>query len=85
MNKLLLTIVLVGLLVGCAPTPPPDATPYVKPYPASDHVIEVGQVTFDIAVYGDVTRFVDTEAGVVCYVGYSKMDCLPISETKLDE
>lgn len=33
-------------------------------------------------VYG--SRFIDEEAGVVCYI-YSGISCLPISETLLEE
>ena len=28
-------------------------------------------------------RVVDTEAGIVCYIGNNGVDCLPISETNL--
>lgn len=34
-----------------------------------------------------VARFIDDEAGVVCWMFYSKgtLSCLPLSETKLDK
>lgn len=32
-----------------------------------------------------VTRFVDEEAGVACWVYADKMSCLPVSETRLDK
>lgn len=31
-----------------------------------------------------VTRFVDQEAGVVCWVYSDQMSCLPVEETRLD-
>lgn len=34
---------------------------------------------------GYVTRYIDDEAGIVCYWMYAGIDCIPIEQTRLDK
>lgn len=72
--KKILALSLLILLVGCTSTP---------------EKLETDTTIFNLH-RGDVERFVDDEAGVICYVwatwGSSRgsMDCIPVSDTRLD-
>jgi len=83
MNKFISTslilLILVSICSGCGPQ---DATRV-----SIDNVVTT---TYSIK-RGDIERFVDDEAGVVCYVQTGNrstsgsIDCLPISDTRLDK
>lgn len=68
-----LILVLMFLLIGCGPADPPSKNPV---FSAETEVR-----------YG-VVRFIDEEAGVVCWLSDvyygNDISCLPISETLLD-
>lgn len=77
MRKMLVLSLLV-LLIGCG-----SAEPCAIP-----ENMQTGTDLFDLH-WGDIERFVDDEAGVVCYVftftaSTGSIDCMPISDTRLD-
>jgi hypothetical protein len=79
MRRILLVVLLGWLLVGCAPSEAPsDSSPNV-------HYV----TNYNLGGF-NVTRFVDAEAGVVCWVfspgqgGGGGISCLPIDQTKLE-
>lgn len=74
-------VLVMGLVSGCAGTgEPPNNEDSAD---AVDVVNSNGYKKFDIP-NSDVLRFVDEEAGVVCYKLYSNgIDCLPLNETDL--
>lgn len=81
MRRLALAVAVTVLLAGCAGIGQPDVEP--KPEPP-----KVGERLGD-APNGGTWRFVDDEAGVVCYIineggDGEAIDCLPLNETRLD-
>lgn len=72
-------IVFSAVLYACQPAGYPNS----QSLPNSEPVFDSGSTSYS----GGVERFVDREAGVVCYIfiGSEKggIDCLPISETLL--
>ena len=72
-------IVIILFYVGCTSSAPKTYT----------HVEGTRTTTFDLR-WGDIERFVDTEAGVVCWIHTGEIStkgsisCLSLSETKLD-
>ncbi len=83
-NKIFRIIVIAGilLLVGCVP---PSGPVVLTSSPKENQSFSV--TTFRLADGYLAQRFVDTEAGIVCYTVTSPggMSCLPISETRLDQ
>jgi len=65
-RALVIGLLLVGALIGCA-SPPVEGSAIDKKQMA----------TF-------ITRYVDREAGVVCWTYIESIDCLPIEDTWLD-
>lgn len=73
MKKAIILLVLLGIAVGCGPVPADVG-------PSKGNMVRIAP---------EVKRFIDEEAGVVCWAhndgnygtGFS---CLPLSETKLD-
>lgn len=66
---ILMSVIAVGLAVGCGPTPTPQGNVNVRV-----HIDHLG-----FGYY----RLIDVEAGVVCYARGGTW-CLPIGETRLD-
>ena len=79
MKKVLVSILMLIFLVGCA-TPPPTPRPSTTPQ-------DVGTVIYSNS-WDTILRIVDSEAGVVCWVynGYREggISCLLLESTKLD-
>lgn len=73
-KQIALVIVMALLMVACAA---PESYTVVKPD-------AMGSKKLAVEGIGGVHRFVDSEAGVVCWIypGYG-LACLPISETRL--
>lgn len=78
MKRILCILACIALLVGCAPT--------TDPLPAYSG--DLSWETLDYTYANMVYRFIDAEAGVVCYYvdgGYDGgLSCLPCSQTNLD-
>lgn len=72
MKKLFISILVIISLSGCIS---------VKPIENTDNKNK----TLEYSSFTGFTigRFIDREAGVVCYTGIESISCLPISETKL--
>lgn len=92
MKRLVLAFLAVALLTamtGCIGAPQAD------PSNNSDATAGDGEIVYDKEVPHDegVVRFVDGEAGVVCYAfsqhggydGQGGLSCVPLSETNLTE
>lgn len=84
MKKILYFIILVmlaGLLLSCVSPVDPDKMNI-------DSYTGLTVVPFGSFYNPGLSRFTDEDAGVVCYVYYYSggggIDCLPISETKLE-
>jgi hypothetical protein len=74
MKKIIMMILVLITLVGCASYPTESP---IRDVPNDDIKI------FDSLSNG-VFRFIDKEAGVVCWTVYQNgISCLPIGETKL--
>jgi hypothetical protein len=68
--KIVSLVVMAVLLVSCAGGG------------GSEGIREIPEVT----VRNEVNRFIDKEAGVVCWTHFQYgISCLPLSETKLDQ
>jgi ABC-type Zn uptake system ZnuABC Zn-binding protein ZnuA len=88
MRKLLAILAIGALLAlaGCAEDTQPNET--------DSSATTNGTVVYeDVPVSDDVTRFIDKEAGTVCYVysggggydGQGGLSCMPIEDTELSE
>lgn len=74
-KRMLIALAMVALLVACA-APQPDG----NKYPVCERMTE-GKLLFS-----GVCRFVDTDAGVVCWAyGPGGISCLPLKDTRLDQ
>lgn len=76
MKRLLLIALATLALSGCGGIEP-DAQPQEQTYENMN--LQHTRYSSSLA------RFIDTEAGIVCYTWSRGIDCLPISETKLDD
>jgi hypothetical protein len=77
--KIFLIFLMIFSLTACTLLPLPDG--------GASRLLDDGVVVWGKLETGHnwSVRFVDDEAGVVCYTfNYKDIDCLPISETKLE-
>lgn len=72
-------LVLAGALSGCGKAP--NAQAAVQAYPPSVTEYRDGLVKKEWATAG-LSRYRDTEAGVVCYESSVGLSCVPENETK---
>lgn len=82
LRRIGVTLLLITLTAsaGCTGTP-------TDPAPEVDTTAQTGSTEFQLGQGHTVERFIDREAGVVCYVARRSdpggIDCLPIEQTQL--
>lgn len=82
MKKFILIVLMSLMLVGCAPD---DKLPMYKAIESPVNSENFDLKSYQLTYLFYMGRFEDKEAGVVCYLYSSGIDCLPISETLLGE
>lgn len=82
--KRFLVLVFIFVIVGCAPVKQPETHTRDIPTFNIDYIYKTG-TDYRSGVDGyNITRFVDTEASVVCYMFHYGLSCLPLSDTNLE-